>query len=105
MAPAPKISIVIPVYNEESIVREASLELMAKLDELGYDFELILSENGSKDRTIAILEALARENPKIRFFHSDEPNYGKALRRGILEARGTYVFCDEIDLCDIAFYE
>ncbi len=31
-------------------------------------------------------------------------NYGKALRQGILDARGEYVFCDEIDLCDTDFY-
>jgi hypothetical protein len=33
-----------------------------------------------------------------------EPNYGKALKQGILCARGTFVICDEIDLCDVDFY-
>src|SRR5256885_3259763 len=35
----------------------------------------------------------------------DEPNYGRALKRGILEARGEQVICDEIDLCDVSFYQ
>ncbi len=34
-----------------------------------------------------------------------EPNYGKALKQGILRARGEFVICDEIDLCDTDFYE
>jgi hypothetical protein len=40
----------------------------------------------------------------VRTFSLGEPNYGKALRRGLLEARGTYVLCDEIDLCDPDFH-
>ena len=38
------ISIAIPVYNEASIVREAALDLCRKLDGLGWDYELILTE-------------------------------------------------------------
>ncbi len=102
---APRLSVVIPVYNEEGIVREACLELMARLDERGIDYELVLTENGSKDRTVELLEALHREQPRLRYLHSDEPNYGLALRRGILAARGEVVVCDEIDLCDVRFYD
>jgi len=105
MSSSPRLSVVIPVYNEESIVREMCLELMARLDERGWDYELLLSENGSKDRTIELLQALAAEHPRFRFIHSDEPNYGLALRRGILEARGRYVVADEIDLCDVRFHD
>jgi glycosyltransferase involved in cell wall biosynthesis len=98
------ISIVIPVYNEARIVREASLDLCSRLDELGWDYELLLAENGSRDGTLQILEALAAERPRVRFLHEAEPNYGRALKRGILEARGEVVICDEIDLCDLDFY-
>ena len=105
MSSSPRLSVVIPVYNEESIVRETCLELMARLDERGWDYELLLSENGSKDRTVELLQALAAEHPRLRFIHSEEPNYGLALRRGILEARGRYVVADEIDLCDVRFHD
>src|SRR5512142_2748878 len=101
----PKLTVVIPVYNEESIVREACLELMARLDERGWDYELLVSENGSRDRTVEILRTLSAEAPRLRFVHSEQPNYGLALRRGILEARGEYVVADEIDLCDVRFYD
>lgn len=101
----PRLSVVIPVYNEESIVRDACLDLIARLDERGWDYELVLSENGSRDRTRDILRRLELEHPRVRSLHSDEPNYGVALRRGILETRGQYVVADEIDLCDVTFYD
>ncbi len=103
--PGPRLSIVIPVFDEEAIVREACEELMARLDERGHDYELILTENGSRDRTVEILQRLSAERPRLRWLHGDEPNYGMALRRGILAARGTFVLCDEIDLCDVRFYD
>ena len=100
---APDVSIVIPVYNEEGILREAVTELLDG-EPKEYSFEVILAENGSKDRTVELAEHLAAERPEVRTFSLGEPNYGKALRRGILEARGTYVICEEIDLCDLEFH-
>jgi glycosyltransferase involved in cell wall biosynthesis len=102
---APHVSIVIPVYNEEQIVRSAATELTQGLDQRGWDYEIIFAENGSKDATPRILEEMCRENPRLRWFHSETPNYGSALKRGIQEARGELVICDEIDLCDLVFYE
>ena len=99
------ISIVIPVYNEASIVREAAAELCRKLDELRWEYELILSENGSRDGTLQILEALPAQLPRTRWLHEDDANYGRALKLGILQARGEVVICDEIDLCDVEFYQ
>jgi glycosyltransferase involved in cell wall biosynthesis len=99
------ISIVIPVYNEAKIVREAAVELCRKLDELRWQYELILSENGSSDGTLQILEALPAQLPRTRWVHEEEANYGRALKIGILQARGDVVICDEIDLCDVEFYQ
>ncbi|MEO8845160.1 MAG: glycosyltransferase family 2 protein [Kofleriaceae bacterium] len=110
-ADAPDVSIVIPVYNEEGILREAVTELLdgldtvrAQLDAPGLRFEIIIAENGSRDRTVELAEHLASERSEVRTFSLGEPNYGKALRRGILEARGTWVICEEIDLCDLDFH-
>jgi glycosyltransferase involved in cell wall biosynthesis len=101
----PDLSIVIPVYNEAAIVRAACEELCARLDRLGWDYEILFAENGSTDDTLRILQALSRERPRIDYLHEEEPNYGRALKRGILQARGRNVVCDEIDLCDVSFYE
>jgi glycosyltransferase involved in cell wall biosynthesis len=102
----PDVSIVIPVYNEEGILREAIGELIAELASRELTYEIIIAENGSRDRTVELAEHLVAEHPGIvRAFSLGEPNYGKALRRGILEARGTWVICEEIDLCDVDFHD
>ncbi len=104
-ASAPEISIVIPVFNEARILTQALDELTAGLDARQLSYELVLAENGSTDGTPELLAALARNNPRLRWFHSQTPNYGAALKQGILEARGRWVVCDEIDLCDLTFYD
>ena len=100
----PRVSIVIPVYNEEAILETAVVHLIDRLSAFDWPFELIITENGSKDRTIAIGEELAARYPQVRLMSAGEPNYGKALKNGILEARGEFVLCDEIDICDTDFY-
>jgi glycosyltransferase involved in cell wall biosynthesis len=102
---APHISIVIPVYNEESIVEQAGTELASGLEARGWDYEIIFAENGSRDRTQEILAAMCSKNPHLSWFHSETPNYGAALKSGIQRARGELVVCDEIDLCDLSFYD
>lgn len=102
---APHLSVVIPVYNEESIIASAAEELRQGLDARGLDYEIIFAENGSRDATPRILEELCAKNPRLRWFHSERPNYGSALKAGLSMARGTYVICDEIDLCDLTFYD
>ena len=101
---APSISIVIPVYNEEAILRAAAVDLVDRLEPIGWTYELILAENGSTDRTAEIAAELSTRFAELVCRHTEEPNYGKALRDGILHARGDVVICDEIDLCDTDFY-
>ena len=101
------ISIVIPIYNEEGILSASVADLTEKLkndEEFNYSYELILSENGSTDSTVEVARELKETHPELRLLHSSEPNYGLAMRRGILAARGRIVICDEIDLCDTDFY-
>jgi glycosyltransferase involved in cell wall biosynthesis len=101
---APRISIVIPIYNEEAIVHSAVVDLRERFAPLGHTYEIILAENGSKDGTVQIAEELSGKYPEVRLLSIGEPNYGKALKQGILEARGEIVLCDEIDLCDTDFH-
>jgi glycosyltransferase involved in cell wall biosynthesis len=101
---APHVSVVIPVYNEEAILFDAVTGLREHLLERGWSFEIIVAENGSRDRTVQIGEELAQKYPEVSFFSLGEPNYGKALKEGIFRARGTFVVCEEIDLCDVDFH-
>jgi len=104
VTPAPHVSVVIPVYNEEGLLRGSVLELEDKLRRFGWTYELLLCENGSRDRTIEIGHELESEHPHVRLLSIGKPNYGLAMKQGILEARGTFVVCDEIDLLDTEFY-
>lgn len=104
-APAhPRLSVVIPIYNEEKILHAAVTDLRDQLIEFGWPFEIILAENGSRDGTVPLARALSEKYPEVRSFSLGEPNYGKALREGIFKARGEFVMCDEIDLCQMDFY-
>lgn len=117
----PDVSIVIPIYNEEGILREAVSDLLIGIDEVKRQlnrpelrFEILLAENGSRDRTVELATHLASQfgphaaggsqTTWVRTFSLGEPNYGKALRRGIREAQGAIVICEEIDLCDRDFH-
>jgi glycosyltransferase involved in cell wall biosynthesis len=108
-AQAPRISIVIPVYNEEAILHAAIVDLRERLRPAGWTYEIILAENGSRDRTVEIGQELANKygtepDGQVKIISLGEPNYGKALKQGILLARGNLVICDEIDLCDVDFH-
>lgn len=102
---APLITVVIPVYNEEGILVSSVLSLREQLKELGMSFEILLAENGSSDRTVDLCHDLSTKYPDVHYFSIGEPNYGKALKEGILRARGIFVVCDEIDLGDINFIQ
>jgi glycosyltransferase involved in cell wall biosynthesis len=100
----PRVSIVIPVYNEEKILPSAIAGLREALKDFDFTYEIILAENGSKDRTRELGKELGERYGDVSMFSASEPNYGKALKEGILRARGEFVICDEIDLCLTDFY-
>ena len=73
--------------------RPPGIDLRERLKPFGWSYEVILAENGSKDDTIKIANELAAKyaDPKdgqVRLMSLGEPNYGKALKQGILLARG-----------------
>ncbi len=104
--PLPHVTIVIPVYNEEGLLETSVVSLREAIREkFDWPYEIILAENGSTDATLPICRRLEDKYPEVRGISLTEPNYGRALKRGILESRGHYVICDEIDLCDVDFYE
>ena len=101
----PVFSVVIPVYNEESIIVEAIEELVDDLEQWGRSYEIIIAENGSKDQTIPLAQGLSNRFTHVSYFSASEANYGRALKEGLQRAQGSYAICDEIDLCDTRFYK
>jgi glycosyltransferase involved in cell wall biosynthesis len=99
------VTVVIPVYNEEAILHAAVVELVDQMRQLGKPYEILLAENGSTDGTVLKGQELASRFPEVSISSLGEPNYGLALKQGILRARGRYVICEEIDLCDADFHQ
>jgi len=99
------LSVVIPVYNEESILEQAIIELVADLDQRPGSYEVLIAENGSRDRTAELAQSLSETYPHVWTFSVGEPNYGRALKEGLLTAQGEIAICDEIDICDTRFYD
>lgn len=105
MTAPPEVSIVIPIYNEEGILHSAVVDLRERLLPFRLSYEILLAENGSTDETPRVATQLCEKYSEVRLLQSATPNYGVALRAGILAAQGTFIICDEIDLCDTDFYE
>ena len=91
-------SLVIPAFNEEGTIAGTLRDLGGYLDRLGLDWELIVVDDGSADSTVAIVEQAAAGNRRIRLVRGGRGGKGKAIQRGMLEARGTWRFMADADL-------
>ena len=101
-----KFSVIIPVYNEEKILRKCIESLLSDIDKITqYDieYEIIICENGSSDSTHRIALGLAEEFPEVRAEHLSESSYGQALRLGISAAKYEKVIVFNVDFWDIDF--
>jgi dolichol-phosphate mannosyltransferase len=93
------ISIVIPVYNEQDNIKPLIAELREVLSGLKESFEIILVDDGSRDRSFAILKEVASQNPTIRLIRFKE-NTGQtaAFDAGFRAARGNIIVTMDADL-------
>ena len=76
------VDAVIPVYNEAHVLADSVAQLAAFLDaNLPYAWRIVVADNASNDGTREVGEALARENPRVRYLRLEEKGRGRALKR------------------------
>lgn len=95
----PSISVVIPAYNEEARLGPTVIRVRDYLLARGGEFEVIVVDDGSRDRTIAVAEEAAAGDPRIHVL-AQPGNRGKgaAVRAGMLAATGERVLFSDADL-------
>jgi glycosyltransferase involved in cell wall biosynthesis len=95
-----KLSVVMPVYNEQPTLREVVARVLAvPTDQNEIDLELICVDDGSRDGSREILSELAAAHAEIRvFLQAKNMGKGAALRHGIQQATGDFVIIQDADL-------
>jgi dolichol-phosphate mannosyltransferase len=95
----PSLSVIMPGYNEEANVERAVRRAVTALERAGLDFEIIVVDDGSTDRTGEVAERMARADGRIRVLRNERNvNYGVSLQRGIQAARNDWILHDGMDL-------
>jgi dolichol-phosphate mannosyltransferase len=94
----PALSIVLPAYNEEASLPEA-IEQCRRLVELFPKLvEVIVVDDGSDDQSAAVVKKAGDEHPWLRLVaHDVNLGYGRAIRTGFAQAKGTFVFYTDAD--------
>lgn len=92
------ITVFFPCYNEEANVERTTQAALRTCRRISEDFEIIIVDDGSKDRTGEIADMLATQHSEVRAVHN-RPNlgYGGALQKGFREATKTWVFYTDGD--------
>lgn len=99
----PKISVIIPVYNAEKYLDQC---LQSVLNQSFTDFELLLINDGSKDRSGEICEAYATKDSRIQVFHQENKGVSAARNVGLDHAKGEWItFVDSDDYVTEEYYK
>ncbi|PIE18275.1 MAG: glycosyl transferase [Proteobacteria bacterium] len=99
MSAEPKLSIVIPAYNEAERLPPTLDAVRAWLDAVGWDAEIVVVNDGSSDGTRDLLEGVAAADPRVvPVTHADNAGKGAALVSGVAVARGERLVFFDADL-------
>lgn len=95
----PQLSIVIPAYNESARIEDALERVMSCVAEQGWDAEVLVVDDGSKDDTAAIVKRWMNDHPRLHLVQNPG-NRGKgySVRNGLLQAAGNIVMFTDADL-------
>ena len=99
------LSVIVPIYNEEPILKQMAEELAPHLDETAGPgrWQFMLVDNGSQDRSAEVCDEIVRRWPTSRYIRLSKPDYGEALFQGLMQAEGLWAFVINVDFWDAAF--
>lgn len=93
------VSVVLPAYNEASLVETAVAQVSQALQQAEYPFEIVIAEDGSADGTAELSEKLAGKLPYVRHIHRDKRlGRGTALNNAFKQCRGDVLVYMDLDL-------
>lgn len=92
-----KLSIVVPVYNVEQYVRKCILSIINQNDELFKDIELIIVNDGSKDKSVEQIQDLVNKYDNITLINQENLSLSVARNNGMAKAKGDYVWFIDSD--------
>ena len=101
----PKVSVIIPVYNEAEVLEQQLKFILQCIRKTIDSFEIIVIENGSIDSTKSILLKQSQVSSSINLIIQEIPDYGRAIREGILRASGEIIHICQIDFFDEQFFK
>ena len=96
-ARVPTLTVIMPVYNEQDGIAAAVEEVQRQVLDRVAGAELVVVDDGSKDRTAAIVDAIAAEDARVRVIHQANGGHGAALLTGLKASNGEYVFLIDSD--------
>ncbi len=94
----PSLSIFFPAFNEEKNIARALSDALKVAPTISEKFEIIVINDGSKDKTAAVAASIAQLHPQVRVVSQRNRGYGGALKRGFKEARYEWIFFTDSDL-------
>lgn len=94
----PFLSVVVPAYNEERRLAHSLLQLQQYFNMQSYPTEVIVVDDGSDDRTAAIVETFMQNYPALRLIRAAHGGKGHACKQGVIASRGRWIFICDSDL-------
>ena len=96
--PRPRLSIVIPAFNEEARIRSTLGQVIAFLVSRTYSWEIVVADDGSTDATARLVTELADGRPEVTLLRLPHRGKGWAVKHGMLAAAGEFRFLCDADL-------
>jgi len=95
----PRLSIVIPAYNESARIAQTLQRVLACVDRQGWDAEVLVVDDGSEDRTVEIVRGWMERSTRLRLVRNvGNRGKGYSVRNGLLQAAGEVVMFTDADL-------